>query len=332
MLWEEARQADLSYRQAIKCLQEGRRTFPPNLNLKVSVGECSLNSDGRLLFRERLWVLELKKLHTKMIQDTHDSRACGHPGRDNTRAILARQFFWPRMYLDVRRFVRNCDACGANTPWRDRQQGFLKPLLVPDRIWSEISIDFVVDLHPSKGRTNIVVVTDRLGKGVRFKGLKDTKAETVAKWFIRDYYPQHYLLRAIVLDCGAQFVRLLWSRICQLLRITRRLSTAYHLETDGLTERMNSTMETYVRTFCGYAQDDWYELLPSAQLAIMGRDATSTGVSPFFLEHGWHVEPLDLQLELTNRTTRQSLVQQAESIVRRLKEAREWAEASMATA
>jgi transposase InsO family protein len=253
MLWEEAQQADLSYGQAIKCLQEGRRTFPPNLNLKVSVGECSLNSDGRLLFRERLWVLELEKLRTKMIQDTHDSRACGHPSRDNTRAILARQFFWPRMYLDVRRFVRNCDACGANTPWRDRQQGFLKPLLVPNRIWSEISIDFVVDLHLSKGRTNIVVVIDRLGKGVRFKGLKDTKAETVAKWFVRDYYPQHYLLRAIVSDRGAQFVGLLWSRICQLLRITRRLSTAYHLETDGSTERMNLTMETYVRTFCGYA-------------------------------------------------------------------------------
>jgi hypothetical protein len=332
MLWEEARQADLLYGQAVKCLQEGRRTFPPDLNLKVSVGECSLNSDGRLLFRGRLWVPELEKLRTRMIQDTHDSRACGHPGRDNTGAILARQFFWPRMYLDVRRFVRNCDTCGANTPWRDRRQGFLKPLPVPDRIWSEISIDFVVDLHPSKGRTNIVVVTDRLGKGVRFKGLKDIKADTVAKWFVRDYYPQHYLPRAIVSDRGVQFVGLLWSRICQLLRITRRLSTAYHPETDGSTERMNSTMETYVRTFCDYAQENWYELLPSAQLAIMGRDAASTGVSPFFLEHGWHVEPLDLQLEPTNPAARQSPVQQAELIVRRLKEARDWAEASMATA
>jgi hypothetical protein len=62
-------------------------------------------------------------------------------------------------------------------------------LLVPNRIWSEISIDFVVDLHLSKGRTNIMVVMDRLRKGVRFKGLKDTKVETVAKWFVWDYYP-----------------------------------------------------------------------------------------------------------------------------------------------
>jgi hypothetical protein len=135
-----------------------------------------------------------------------------------------------------------------------------------------------------------------------------------------------------VSDRGSQFVGLLWKRICQLLSITRRLSTAYHPETDGSTERMNSTMETYIRTFCDFAQDNWNELLPSAQLAIMGRDAASTGVSPFFLEHGWHVEPLDLQLEPTSYTTPRSPIQRADMIVRKLKEARDWAEASMANA
>jgi len=205
------------------------------------------------MFRERLWVPEMELLRTKIIQDIHDSRACGHPGRDNTGAIIARQFFWPNMYLDIRRFVRNCDSCGAVNSWKDRRQGFLKPLPVPDRIWSEISIDFVVDLTPSKGRTNIVVITDRLGKGVRFKGLKDITAETVAKWFVRDYYPQHYLPRAIVSDRGAQFVGMFWTRVCQLLGIVRRLFTAYHPETDRATERMNATMKAYLRTFCNFA-------------------------------------------------------------------------------
>ena len=114
----------------------------------------------------------------------------------------------------------------------------------------------MTELHPSKGRTNIVVVTDRLGKGVRFKGLKDIKTDTIARWFVREYYPQHYLPQAIVSDRGSQFVGLLWKRICQLLSITRRLSTAYYPETDGSTERINSTIETYIRTFCDFAQDD----------------------------------------------------------------------------
>jgi predicted aspartyl protease len=331
-LWQRALQTDQSYERIVTCLREEKRKFPIDLRLKVSIAECTLNEEGRLLFRGRLWVPELEELRTKMIQGTHDSRACGHPGRDATGAILARQYFWPRMYEDVRRFVRNCDACGASTPWRDRRQGFLKPLPIPDRLWSEISIDFVTDLNPSQGRTNIMVVTDRLGKGAIFKGMKDTKVETVAKWFVREYYSRHYLPRAIVSDRGAQFISLLWARVCQLLRITRRLSTAYHPETDGSTERMNSTMEDYLRTFCNHAQDDWYNLLPSAQIAIMGRDAASTGVSPFFLEHGWHIEPLDLHLEPAPNTTRQSPIQRADTIVWQLQAARELAQASMAAA
>jgi len=193
-------------------------------------------------------------------------------------------------------------------------------------------MDFVTDLNPSQGRTNILVVTDRLGKGVIFKGLKDIKVETVAKWFVREYYSQHYIPRAIVSDRGSQFVSLLWARICQLLQIVRRLSTAYHPETDGSTERMNSTMEDYLRTFCNHGQDDWYDLLPSAQIAIMGRDAASTGVSPFFLEHGWYIEPLELQSEPARRTKSQSPIQRADTIVQKLQTAREWAQASMAAA
>jgi hypothetical protein len=133
-LWQEALRVDQSYDKIVACLREEKRTFPAHLKLKVSVAECTLDKEGRLLFRDRLWVPELEELRTKMIQGTHDSRACGHPGRDSTGAILARQYFWPRMYEDVRRFVRNCDACGASTPWRDRRQGFLKPLPIPDRL------------------------------------------------------------------------------------------------------------------------------------------------------------------------------------------------------
>ena len=113
------------------------------------------------------------------------------------------------MYKDVCRFIWNCDACGASTLWRDCRQGFLKPLPIPDRLWSEISIDFVTDLNPSQGRMNIMVVIDRLGKGVIFKGLKDIKVEIVAKWFIQEYYSRYYLPRAIISDRGAQFISLL---------------------------------------------------------------------------------------------------------------------------
>ena len=97
---------------------------------------------------------------------------------------------------------------------------------------------------------------------------------------------------------GSQFVNELWGRICQLLGIKRRLSTtAYHPETDGQIERTNSTIEAYIHMFCDWAQSNWSILAPMAQLAINGRDSASTGVSPFFLDHGYHVEPLQLEEE-----------------------------------
>jgi transposase InsO family protein len=100
-------------------------------------------------------------------------------------------------------------------------------------------MDFITDLPESEGCQNMIVITDRLGKGVVADGLDDLEAETVAKWFIRRYYPHHFLPFAIVSDRGAQFTGALWTRICRILRIKRRLSTAFSPETDGSTERMN---------------------------------------------------------------------------------------------
>jgi Reverse transcriptase (RNA-dependent DNA polymerase)/RNase H-like domain found in reverse transcriptase/Integrase zinc binding domain/Chromo (CHRromatin Organisation MOdifier) domain len=330
--WDHAEEQDSDLQQMKEAVRQGQRTFPTNLKLKVSISECSLTDDGKMMFRGRLWVPNDEKLRTKMTQDVHDSLLCGHPGRENTAQILSRQYFWPRMSQDVRRFVRNCDTCGRSKAWRDVRQGFLKPLPLPDRIWSEISIDFVVDLPMSNGCTNMVVITDRLGKGTICDGLVDITAETVARWFLRTFYRRHYLPKAIVSDRGTQFVGHLWTRICSLLGIVRRLSTAFHPETDGATERMNQTVETYLRMFVNYAQDDWEELLPYAELAINNRTATATKVSPFFLEHGYHAEPLDINESLSDEGNPLSPIQKADSIVRKLKEVQEWAQSTMATA
>ena len=106
------------------------------------------------------------------------------------------------MSKDVRDFIDTCDGCGQNKSWKSRRKGFLKPLLIPDRIWSEISIDFITELLESEGCSNMIVITDRLGKGVVANRLDDLEAETVAKWFIRRYYPHHFLPFAIVSDRG----------------------------------------------------------------------------------------------------------------------------------
>ena len=90
-------------------------------------------------------------------------------------------------------------------------------------------------------------------------------------------------------------------------------------------------LEPYLRAFVDYAQSDWSSLLPMAELAINNRDSLSTGVSPFFLSHGYHMDPLEVTDSLQTREGH-TPIQQAESIVCKLQEATDWAQLAMAVA
>jgi len=135
-----------------------------------------------------------------------------------------------------------------------------------------------------------MVITCHLSKDVILAPLPDLETETVADAFINKVVAYHWVPDAIVSDRGAQFVGDFWKTLCGKLRINRRLSTAYHPQTDGSTERMNAVVEAYLRAYINWAQDDWSQRCPAAQIAIKGRNATSTGVSPFFLQHGYDVD------------------------------------------
>jgi transposase InsO family protein len=329
--WERACDQDKDYRDAKQAIQEGVRKFPPKLQLKVSISECSIDSQGFLRFRGRRWVPQSEPLRTMLIQMAHDSAITGHPGREETYTVVSREYFWPRMSYDIRQFVRNCDLCGGGKAWRELKKGLLKPLPVPDRPWQDIALDFVTDLPPSNGCTNILVITDRLTKGVILEGMDETTAEATAWAVVRTLVRRHGFPSSIVSDRGPQFTSTLWSRICQLCGIVRRLSTAFHPETDGQTERHNSIMETYLRLFVRYEQDDWLQLLPMAELALNGRVSAATGLSPFFLSHGYNLSPFQPHEDLDDLSeTPRSPIQKAEAIVRKLAEARDWAHASIA--
>lgn len=330
--WNEAEQNDPTIPALRDAIHRQLARFPPELGIRVSIGECEVDADDRVLFRKRRWVPDSEPLRTRLIQEAHDSPMSGHPGHNALYSLLARQLFWPNMSADVKRFVRNCDQCGATAIWRDRRQGLLKPLPVPDRKWREISMDFVEGLPESRGCQDILVVVDRLTKGTILIPCKKKETDYVVQKFLRFVVAYHGLPRAIVSDRGSQFVGALWTRLCQLLRINRRLSTAYHPQTDGQTERMNAVVESYLRNFCNFAQDDWACILPMAQLAMSNQTAASTGLSPFFLDHGFHLETLTLDETAESRPSRATDHMTGERIADKLRNALEVAQAELAAA
>ena len=189
--------------------------------------------------------------------------------------------------------MRNCNTCSKSKIWREQKHGLLKPLPIPKHIWSELSVDFITRLAPSKDCTSIIVVTDRLSKSIIVVPMKEICAIDVAQTLLEHIFQHHGLLTAIVSDRDTQFVSMLWIEVCRLVKITRRLSTTFHLETDGATERANQELETHLRIFTSFQQEDWAFQLPIAMMALNSRISQSTGLSPFFMTHGYHQSIMD---------------------------------------
>ncbi|KAI0992351.1 hypothetical protein K3495_g15835, partial [Podosphaera aphanis] len=211
--------------------------------------------------------------------------------------------------------------------------GLLLPLPIPERFHCELSIDFMTDLPiKKKGDPSfLMVITDRLLKSVTLEAMNTMNAEECAERFVQCHYRFHGFPKALTSDRGSNWVGDFWKRLCKRSGIEQRLSTAYHPETDGATERMNQEVLAYLRAFISFSQTEWSEMLPSAQLAINNRDNSSTGLSPFFLEHGYHVEPVQFPKPAKEEVLTQP-EKRAEKFMNRLQEAQEYAASAMASA
>jgi hypothetical protein len=113
-------------------------------------------------------------------------------------------------------------------------------------------------------------------------------ARGLAEIFLKVVVRLHGLPKTIISDRGPQFAAILWKRICERLGINRRLSTAFHPWTDGHNERMNWSMEQYLRIYTSHQQDDWVQWLPLPEFAANNTTSETTKCSPFFAVSGIH--------------------------------------------
>ena len=136
---------------------------------------------------------------------------------------------------------------------------------------------------------SILVIVDWLTKMVHYEPVKVTiNAPGLAEVILDVVVWHHGLPDSIVSDRDSLFISKFWSSLCYFLGIKRRLSTAFHPQTDGQTERQNSTMEAYLRAFVNFEQNDWARLLPMAEFAYNNAKNTSIGHTHFELNYGYH--------------------------------------------
>ncbi|MBW0475469.1 hypothetical protein O181_015184 [Austropuccinia psidii MF-1] len=104
----------------------------------------------------------------------------------------------------------------------------------------------------------------------------------LAKIFISHIFSKHGLPKRIASYRGSLFFSYFWTQLCQKLKISRDLSTAFHPETDGQTARVNQILEQYLWMYVSYHDDVWHTWLPLDEFAYNNAEHSSTKKSPFF--------------------------------------------------
>ncbi|KAK5988430.1 Transposon Tf2-11 polyprotein-like protein [Cladobotryum mycophilum] len=243
-----------------------------------------LNDKGSLLLQDRLYVpVGMRK---EILMLIHDDPAAGHQGVTRTLKRARLWYTWPGMREDIVEHIRFCHECQTSKGRQHLPYGELAALPIPNEPFEEISMDFitglpsVVDIHGRK-RDAILVIVDRLTKYCVFVATsKSLTAEGLANILLDKIFRDYGIPEGIVTDRGSLFTSGYWRTFCHLIAMKRRLSTAFHPQTDGQTERMNQGIEHYLRTYGASQQDDWVDWLPLAQFAYNTGSHASTGESP----------------------------------------------------
>uniref|UniRef100_A0AAQ4PFE3 Integrase catalytic domain-containing protein n=1 Tax=Gasterosteus aculeatus aculeatus TaxID=481459 RepID=A0AAQ4PFE3_GASAC len=192
------------------------------------------------------------------------------------------------MEPEVREYVEACSVCARNKTSSTSRMGLLQPLPIPSRPWSDISMDFVTGLPVSQGNTTVLTVVDRFSKMARFIALpKLPSAKKTAEVMMNNVFKIHGFPKDIVSDRGPQFVSRFWRAFCRLIGAKASLTSGYHPEANGQTERLNQQLETSLRCLVAQDPSTWSKYLVWAEYAHNSLPTSATSFPPFQCVFGY---------------------------------------------
>jgi RNase H-like domain found in reverse transcriptase/Integrase zinc binding domain len=244
------------------------------------------NSNGLWYISSRLVIPHYGNIRENLFQLAHDS--LGHFGADKSYGSLRDAYYWPNMRWDLEKsYIPSCIDCQRNKSRTTKPVGPLHPLPVPDVCGDSVAMDFIGPLPPDSGFDMILSITDRLGSDIRIIPTNSTiSANELAVLFFDNWYCKNGLPQDIVSDCDKLFVSRFWKALEKLTGVSLKMSTAYHPETDGSSERSNKTINQSIRYHVQRNQKGWVRALPHICFCIMNTINASTNYSPFQLRMG----------------------------------------------
>jgi hypothetical protein len=230
-------------------------------------------------------------LRREILRNAHDHRIAGHPGIKKTLLAVIRNYWWPKMGEFVTNYVKGCGVCQETKPGTAKALPPLVPIpsdptSLPFQV---IALDLIIDLPPSQGYDSILTITDHdVSKAAVFLPCSQTiTGEGVAALFATHVFPHFGVPRKVISDRDTRFTSAFTTELLRILDVSKNMSTAYHPQTDGQSERTNQWLEQYLRIYANHQQDDWVAWLPLAQFVHNSWPSSTTGFTPFELLMGF---------------------------------------------
>ncbi|XP_078250152.1 uncharacterized protein LOC144589428 [Pogona vitticeps] len=237
-----------------------------------------------------------KKYRPMILQRGHSDMFAAHLGVNKTQQRITQNFYWPEIGKQIKEFCKQRDVCQRQGKNRDRTKAKLCPLPVIDTPFKCIGVDIVGPLPKATKRGNrfILTIVDHATRYPEAIPLTNIETNTVADALV-GYMSRMGFASEIITDLGTSFTSKLMKRLWQICGIKHKETTAYHPESNGLTEKFNGTLMRMIRAYLAENPNNWDQKLQSLLFACRSVPQASTGFSPFELLFGRRVKgPLDL--------------------------------------
>ncbi|GJX40337.1 putative reverse transcriptase domain-containing protein [Tanacetum coccineum] len=208
-----------------------------------------IHSNGIRYFKNHVWLPLFGGLRDLIMHESHKSKYSIHPGSDKMYQDMKKLYWWPNMKADIATYVSKCLTCAKVKAEHQRPSGLLQQPKIPEWKWEHITMDFVMGLpRTSSGYDSIWVIVDRLTKSAHFVPMKKIDGmEKLTRLYLKEIVCRHGVPLSIISDRDSRFASGFWRSLQNALGTNLKMSTAYHPETDGQSERTIQTLEDMLR-------------------------------------------------------------------------------------
>ena len=238
-----------------------------------------------------LVVMEDNELRRGVTSLFHEPMTVGHPGISKTLQLLQQYYWWPNQKHDVTEYIKGCTTCQMTKVNHHPAHPPLFPISPAEnaRPFETIAMDFITKLPPSGGYDTILTITNTdCSKASIFIPCNETiDSEGVTTLYLKHVLPHYGIPKKIISDRDPRFTSHFTQELCKILDVQQNISTAYHLQTDGASERTNQSLKQYLRIYCSMQQNNWHTYLPMAQYTKNSWPSATMKKAPFDLLIGY---------------------------------------------